>query len=39
MNSGMNYVLSKKGEVLVCNKNPEHKFKLGKDGLLNSVQI
>ncbi len=37
MNSSMNYHLSKKEDVFICTKNPEHKFKLGKDGFLKSV--
>jgi len=37
MNSSMNYQLSKKGDMFVCTKNPEHKFRLDKSGLLKSV--
>jgi hypothetical protein len=37
MSTGMNILLSKKDDVFVCTNNPGHKFRLGKDGFLESV--
>ena len=37
MDSSMNYQLSRKDDVLVCTKDPQHRFRIGKDGFLRSV--
>ena len=38
MDSSMNYQLSKKNDLFLCPKSPEHKFKMGPDGFLKSIQ-
>jgi len=37
MSTGMNILLSKKDDVFVCTRNPEHKFRMGKDTYLKSL--
>ena len=37
MRTGMSSFLAKKEGVMVCGKNPEHRYKVDKDGMLRSV--
>ena len=37
ISTGMNCLLSKKDDVFVCTNNPQHRFRMEKDGFLKSV--
>ncbi|MCX6768743.1 MAG: hypothetical protein NTY83_02795 [Candidatus Micrarchaeota archaeon] len=37
MRTGMSSFLAKKEGVMVCSKNPEHRYRVDKDGMLRPV--
>lgn len=38
LNTSMNYYLRKEGDVYVCPNDPNHRFRMGKDGYLEEAK-